>query len=142
MAYKIDWLVKERVLLTTFSGVITQPELAGFINDIRTEIPKGRPIVYHISNSLALEKVELSLKTFRTMLGAYQMVKELGWQIDVNTNALNKMFSNLGAQFARIRTRTYPTLEEAIAFLREIDPSLEKEVWVPVAGFDIASLKA
>jgi len=129
MTYKTVWLVKDRVLLSTFSGVITQLELESFISEVRGEIAKGRPLVHHISNSLALEKLELSLKTFRSLLGAYKMVGELGWQVDVNRNTVNKMLSSLGAQFVRIRTRTYPTLDEAVSFLKGVDPTLAGEVW-------------
>ncbi len=129
MAYKTVWLVKDRVLLSTFSGIITQPELESFIAEVRSEIAKGRPLVHHISDSLGLEKLELSIKTFRSLLSAYKMIGELGWQVDVNKNSLNKMLSGLGAQFVRIRARTFASMEEAVNFLKEIDPTLANEVW-------------
>lgn len=140
MPHKIIWVVDKRVLLTTFNGVITAEELSRFIADVRAEIKQGTPLVHHISNSLGMEKVQFSLKTLQTLTSAVKMTGELGWQVDINQNPMNKFFANLGGQFVRLRTRTFSTLDEAIAFLKDVDETLNAARWdfnAPViAAFD------
>ncbi|MBC8170452.1 MAG: hypothetical protein H7X77_02230 [Anaerolineae bacterium] len=129
MPYHIDWLVKDRVLLTTFSGVLTLDELIEFIDTIMLEIQQGQPMVHHVSNSLGMERVEFSLKTLQTLTRAKKIVDALGWQIDINRNPLLKMISGIASQFANARTRTFATADEAISFLKERDQTLADLIW-------------
>lgn len=110
-------------------GVITRDELQKFIDEIRVEIRSGTPIVYHISNSLALEKVELSLKAFQDLLKTVSLFGELGMQVDINQHMLNKMLAGFGGQFVRVRTRTVSTMAEAVTLLKKTDPTLEQLEW-------------
>lgn len=130
MPYTIDWLVDRRVILTTFYGSITADELKEFITEVREKAADGIPLVHHISNSLSLRKVEFSLGTARNLVGALDMLKVLSWQIDINKNPINRMFANIIAQFAGMRTRTFSTPEEAVQFLKDIDPTLADDaIW-------------
>jgi len=129
MAHKTIWIVERRVLYTHFSGNISQPELEGYMNDIVVEIPKGIPMVHQITNSLEMGKVEVSLKTLQTLINGYKMVSALGWNIDINRNPINKMFAGIGSQIARARFRTFSTMDEAVAFLREHDDTLVNVQW-------------
>lgn len=129
MPYTIDWIVERRIILTTFYGSITADELKEFIAEVRAKAADGIPLVHHISNSLSLRGVEFSLGTARNLVGALDMLKELTWQIDINTNPINRMFANIIAQFAGMRTRTFKTPEEAVDFLRTNDPTLQDTEW-------------
>ncbi|MBE2268894.1 MAG: hypothetical protein IAE80_11730 [Anaerolinea sp.] len=129
MPYQIRWVVPQRVILTTMIGTVTRPELERYIDEIRSEIRKGQKPVYHISNSLMLDKVELSLKAFQELLKSISMFNELGMQVDINNHALNKMLASFAGQFVKVRTRTVTTPAEAIALLKRTDPTLETVEW-------------
>jgi len=129
MPHTLSWLVDDRVLMTRFHGVITSGELGTFIEEVLTRARTGTPMVHHISDSVALERVEFSLSTARTLLKGRQLVNELGWQIDINRNPINKMFAGIISQFAGVRTRTFPTLQEAFRFLSANDTTLSHVDW-------------
>lgn len=129
MPHTVSWLVDDRVLMTQFQGVITSAELATFIEEVLELARRGTPMVHHISDSVALERVEFSLSTARAVLKGRQLVKELGWQIDINRNPINKMFAGIISQFAGVRTRTFPTMREAFLFLSKTDPTLSYVDW-------------
>ena len=130
MPHEIKWIVEKRVIMTTFTGVVTIPELKEFIEDVQLMIQEGTPLVYHISNSLDMERVQFSLGALQLISRGTKLVGALGWQIDINTNAVNKMFANFASQFAGIRTRTFPSLDLAIVFLRHSDPSFMDATWL------------
>lgn len=130
MPYRIEWIVEKRVLLTTFSGKVTKAELCKFIEQIRDEIRSGQPLIYHISDSLDLEKVEISLLALQQLIKSISTFSELSWQIDINyPRALNTMLAAFASQFAGVRTRTMTALDDAVVFLKEIDPTLEIATW-------------
>lgn len=129
MPHQISWLLDDRILYTEFFGVITAEELSDFIDDVLATARTGTPMVHHISNSLQLERVEFSLGTARAMLKGRHFTAELGWQIDINRNPMNKMFAEIISQFAGVRTRTFASLPEAFDFLAENDTSLSYVDW-------------
>ncbi|HEX2620935.1 MAG TPA: hypothetical protein VHL11_12330 [Phototrophicaceae bacterium] len=129
MSYYIDWLVKDRVLLTTFSGIITLDEINEFIDSLFMASRNGKPPVHHISNNLGIQGIEFSLKALQTLTMAKQMTYGMGWQIDVNRNTMLELVSSIASQSSGARTRTFTTADEAITFLQECDPTLAKLVW-------------
>jgi hypothetical protein len=129
MPHQTVWLVEKRVILVTFSGVITAEELAEFVQETEHLIASGIPLVHLITDSLAMERVAFSLGTLRSLALAYQLTGKLGWQIDVNHNPLLKMLVAIGTQFARVRTRTFKTLADAIQFLKTNDVTLSNAEW-------------
>ncbi len=130
MPYQMAWIVPRRVLLTTFSGMISGTELQRFIAEIRSEVSKGQAPVYHISNSLAMEKVEVSLKSLGDMIKTVPVFSSLGMQIDVNhARGLNAFLAKFSAQIVRIEAHTVSTVDEAIALLKRVDGTLSEAVW-------------
>lgn len=129
MSHTIHWLVEDRVILTTFHGIISADELKQFTDTVVEKAAAGTPPVYHVSNSLDLQSVEFSLGTARNMIGAREMLRYMAWQIDINTNPVNRMFANIISQFASMRTRTFREPQEAVDFIKSIDPSLTDATW-------------
>jgi len=60
--------------MTTFSGVISQSELQEFVAQIRTEMPRGIAPIYHISDSLAMGKVQVSMTVLSDLVRAWSVV--------------------------------------------------------------------
>jgi hypothetical protein len=129
MPYQMSWAVEKRVILTTFSGKLTQTEFEQFIESMSMYVNQGQTPVHHISNSLGLEKVDIPLHKLRLLVKAYGMTTHMGWQVDINNNSLNKMLVSLSTQFVGIRARTFSTLNEAVTFIKQLDLTLENSEW-------------
>ncbi|MFN8531166.1 MAG: hypothetical protein U0670_21390 [Anaerolineae bacterium] len=129
MPYQLGWIVPKRVILTQFSGNISKDELIRYAMQMQREISSGDSPVYHISDSLNLGKVELSLGAVQKLIRTLPSFKALSWQVDINRPGLNTMLAALGSQFAGVRTRTFATQTEAVAFLKSVDETLERAVW-------------
>ncbi len=129
MTYHISWAVRKTVLLSTFDGVITREELAQFVAEIRGKVTEANRPCYHISDSLGLTRVELSVRGLKDLVGSLSLFHELAWQVDVNRNTVNKMLASITTQIVGVRVRTVPTLEEAAIFLKTVNPALANMVW-------------
>ena len=124
MPYETQWLVPNRVILTRIFGKVTQEEIENLIADIEAKLEAGTPFIHHISDGTEMDKIEINLKTIRLMLGGKKRSEILGWQIDVIHNPINKMISSIGNQIAGVRYRAFNTIQDAVAFLNENDPTL------------------
>lgn len=144
MPYIIRWAVPKHVLITTFKGLITKEELVQFMHDIRVEIQKGEHPICHISNSLAMDKVQLSLPILLNLIKSFPLANKLSWSIDINRNPTNTMLASLATQFVRVRVRTVKTLEDAVEFLKQSDLALRDATWdiTPPIFPDDAALSA
>ena len=130
MPYQVRWIVPDRVLLTTFSGVLTQAELKAFIAEVVQLITNGQPPVFHISDSLAMERVDVSLGVLTGLVKAVPTLTGLGAQIDINSpRAINTFLANIGSQLLKLRTHTVPTLTLAVEIIKRIAPELDNVSW-------------
>jgi hypothetical protein len=130
MPHQMTWLVKDRVILSSFSGSLSKGELVAFISEIRLELQHGQAPIYHISNSLELTKVEFSLADLQTLTQASGLVNLLNWQIDINRpKALTTMLAAIAAQFIKLNVRTVASLAEAVTFIKQTDPTLAEAAW-------------
>lgn len=130
MPYRMTWIVPKHVLLTTFSGLVTQEELQQFIIDIRNQLHQGTPPLYHISNSLAMEKVGMSLKALTGLVKSVRLFATLELQIDINhRGGINTFFAALAPQMVGIDARTVTSLDDAIALLKKVNPTLADMTW-------------
>lgn len=133
MAIEIDWLIPNRIILSKFTGTMTLEDVEGWLEIQMKMVEEGTPLVHHISNSLELDWVEIRLKTFQTLMKGISKSENFGWHIEITKNPVNRMVSNIVTQFAKVHTRSYTNMEQALAFLKENDPSLE--------GLEIAQQK-
>ncbi|MDX2075571.1 MAG: hypothetical protein SFZ02_04015 [bacterium] len=129
MTYSMIWAVEKRVILTTFVGNVTKEDLIAYSKDMTAMVKEGEDPLYHISNSLQLTKVELSLPALFNLVKSIGTLRALAWQIDVNLNPTNKMLASLSTQLMRIQTRTMPNMYEAVTFLKNVDESLGTATW-------------
>lgn len=129
MPHEIQWLVEQRVILCTFHGTIHAEELEQFITEVRSMARTGIPLVHLITDSLDLQKLEISLAAMKNLAQAAKMAGELGWIVDINRNPINRMFAGLSAQFAGVRFRTFLQRDEGVNFLKTNDHSLAEIEW-------------
>ena len=129
MTYTISWAVEKRVIVSTFVGDVTKEDLIEYTNQMREWVKEGEQPLYHISNSLELTKVHLSLGALLQLIRSVGVFGHLAWQIDVNLNPTNKMLAALSSQIMRLRTRTVPSMNDAVNFIKSIDDSLIDAKW-------------
>lgn len=129
MPYHIRWLVEKRVLLSTFSDTLTRTELIAYMGDVVSQLRNGTPIVYHMSDTLQLNRVEISLRAFQDLLKSFALFTDLGCQIDITKPNANGIFTSVASQFTRINVKHAASLEEAIAFLKQVAPDLRDLEW-------------
>lgn len=143
MAYRMVWIVPNRVLLTTFEGDVTQIELQQFVADIRDRVRSGEAPVYHISNSLNMGKVHLSLKALGDLIKNVSIFAELGAQIDINKpRSLNAFLASVGSQLIRVKSYMVQSLDEAVQVVKRVDPALDNVLWQmpPLVGTEEAKM--
>lgn len=129
MTYTIRWAVEKRVIISTFVGDVTKEDLIEYVNQMRELVKEAEQPLYHISNSLELNKVHLSLGALLQLVRSVGIVGHIAWQIDVNLNPTNKMLAALSSQVMRLRTRTVPSMNDAVNFIKSIDDSLVNATW-------------
>lgn len=129
MTYTIEWAVEKRVIISTFIGDVTKEDLLSYINQMRELVKQGEQPLYHISNSLELTKVHLSLGALLQLVRSMGIFGHLAWQVDVNLNPTNKMLAALSSQIMRIHSRTVPSMNDAVNFIKSIDTTLANAEW-------------
>ena len=125
MPYQTGWYVDKRVILTRYTGIIGVEDIHGQIDETHTLIEQGTPLIHSIIDLSQIEKwPPLNVvNEFRSM--NIESVRErIGWSIIVANNVVLKFGSALFAPIFNLRQRIYSTLDEALIFLQENDPTL------------------
>ena len=126
MPVQVEWLIPNRVIISHLFGVIRLEDVESLLAQQQNFVAEGCPLVHHISDGLNIKSIEIRLKTFQLLMKGVPMSPKFGWHIDVTTNPVTRMTSTLVSQFLPVHVRTYSTVEEAIRFLKEIDPTLQE----------------
>ena len=130
MPYRVQWAVPKRVILTTFWGVISEADLLAFVTEIRTAIAEGQAPIFHISNSLGMQNVSISIGALSTLIRSLPSFGKLGAQIDVNRpRTMNSFLAGIGGQLIRVETLTVATLDEAVEIIKRKDLGLNDVAW-------------
>ncbi len=123
MPYSIEWKVKDRLILETAFGVITVEELVRFNEEVtKMIIEEGTSPVHIIAD---LTKVE-RYPPLRDILSAMRKTApdKVGWMVVVTENPIMRFLASMIFQIARLRLRMYPTMQQAMAFLTDVDVTL------------------
>ena len=124
MPYEISWLVEKRVILARVYGVANIEMLTELNEAEHATIVQGIPLVHLISDTTKVEKVEVSLKDLHKLAKSFKKPEGMGWYVEVHPSTFNRMISSIALQFAGARHREFATIEDAIAFLQDVDESL------------------
>ena len=127
MPYQTSWCVEQRVILTRYKGVIVVEDIRGQIKETRAMIEQGIPLIHSIIDLSKIDKWPPlnTVNEFRVM--DIETVREqMGWSIIVANNIVLKFGSSLFAPVFKLRQRIFSTLDEALDFLQENDPTLPK----------------
>ena len=128
MPTKTEWYLEKRIILSQAHGKITLDEftLTGkLLDEYRQE---GTAPIHWILDAREVEKPILDLGLARK---TFQILKheDFGWTIVLvaKPNRLMTFLASTVAQTLGIRYRLLHEMDEALAFLRERDPTLNNE---------------
>src|SRR5262245_26858357 len=126
MPYQLSWLVEGRIISGKFSGKIPKELIPVFDREMLSYLDAGTaPLVHCISDITDLE----SAPSLTAMIQfTYVKHPRMGWQILCGGKPALKLLGNLASQVFRIRFRSFGSLEEALAFLQQVDSTLPVEI--------------
>jgi hypothetical protein len=142
MAFKIDWLVPDRVILAQVRGDVDEEEFVRFIGKLQEYLDAGdqqRPI-HFVQDVRQIGKPFTDFKKVNDFIGTARKIT--GWYLVLNKpqNRLFVMVSSMTAQLMGLRTRPaftdYDTLRE---FLNEHDTTLQVPETLPALFSDNAT---
>jgi hypothetical protein len=122
MAYEVHWLYPSRVVLVRFSGIVTADELEAQAVATRGLVLEGTPPVHIIVDTLSMDKMAFSLMELRR--ASAHRLEEIGWTVLIRHNPIVQFFASIALQVLHMPLTFADTQPQAIAFLRERDPTL------------------
>ncbi len=122
-----EWMVPGRVLLTLISGDVQLAEIQASNSEAQDWIgAEGVAPVHSIVEMNSVERYPTSLKDIRSIVRADHPDK-MGWVILVSDHTIVRFLTSTIAQLLRQKVRTFNRLDEARAFLWQVDPTLPAE---------------
>jgi hypothetical protein len=128
MTVKTQWYVPDAVILVQFSGETTVDDMRQYIQDAYTlSDQSSRSLVHVIADSSNVTK-GVNIKDVMKTLANVKPHPKAGWNITIGEkDKLIKFTTDVARQILRLRTRSFDTIEEALAFLEDIDSSIDWE---------------
>lgn len=125
MPYKIDWYIENEIIYHYIYGDMTGDELKQNLADLMQTVESSpRPLVHVIADQGDVSH-GLSPKEMLAVLRSISLPDKLGWVILLRENSvLFKMSSAIATSLFKVRTRSFPDLEEAEAFLKAVDTTI------------------
>ncbi len=123
MGYEVYYLVDRRVIFIDLQGKLTMDELRVMTAESRRLSEEGIPFVHVLSDTREL-KVDFKVNDFMGLFRGLPPIPTVGWSVHVTDNALHRFFFSLIAQLTSNKTRTFATIEEAIAFIQKADDTV------------------
>jgi len=126
MPYNLWWEIEKQVLYVSYSGDMTANELSRAMQDIAAEMKlNGGPFVNMISDMRSVRR-QLSLPEVLNVIRRFEGSEQMGCSLNVgDSNTILRFTTNVAGQVMGQRMRSFDTPEEAMAFLREVDSSIE-----------------
>ena len=125
MPYKTGWYVEKRIILTSYTGIINVEDIRGQIDETHALIEQGTPLIHSIIDLSQIEKwPPLNVVNEFRAMNIESVRERIGWSVIVANNVLLKFGSALFAPIFNLRQRIFSTLDEALIFLQENDPTL------------------
>jgi SepF-like predicted cell division protein (DUF552 family) len=124
MPYRIQWYVEGRVILEEAFGDVTIEELVRFNAEVTALIVNEGIAPVHVI--VDLSKVEKYPSSLREVLGTMRQKnpEKVGWMMIVTESPVMRFVASTVFQLARLKLRTFATMQQAKMFLAEIDESV------------------
>jgi len=126
MAVKTRWYIQDAVIYVKFWGETTVDDMRQFIQDAyELSDLSDRSLVHVIADSSRVTK-GVNIKDVMKTLSNVKPHPKAGWNITIGEkDKLIRFTTDVARQLLRVRTRSFNTIDEAVTFLKDIDPSID-----------------
>ena len=125
MPYSVDWYIENEITYTHYSGVTTADELRASLMQVQNLFSSSpRPLVHSIIDVGDVVEA-VALKDTLSIMREVGNPPQAGWSITIREKSmLVKMGAALGASIFKLRYRSFGTLDEGVALLKEMDQTI------------------
>lgn len=132
MPYTVDWYIENEIIYTRYSSVTTTEELRESLVKSKALMDSSpRPLVHSIIDVGDVVEA-VALKDSLSVVREVGTHPRAGWSITIREESmLVKMAAAMGSSLFRLRYRSFSTLDEAIALLKEMDQTISWDKATP-----------
>lgn len=125
MAYAVNWYIENEIVYVHYAGATTADELRESLIKTKAMIEQSPRQLVHVLTDVGDVTEPLGPMDSLRIIREEGSHARAGWQIILREKSvLMKMGIAFGTSILKSRTRTFDTLDEADAFLRQMDDSL------------------
>lgn len=126
MPVKTQWYVPDAVIYVQFWGETTVEDMQQYIHDAyQLSDLSSRSLVHVIADSSRVTK-GINIKEVMKTISNVKPHPKAGWNITVGEkDKIIRFTTDVARQLLRLRTRSFNTIDEAVAFLKDIDHSID-----------------
>jgi hypothetical protein len=125
MPFRVQWYIPGQIIYARYEGTVDVDELKRSILEMNAlRSLSNYPLVHDLVDG---RRVVQSVGLKETMKAVpAQSHPRMGWSINVGeASKLQKFIESVATQVLGVRYRHFDTIEEAVAFLKEIDSALD-----------------
>ena len=125
MPYAVNWFIENEVIYIRYIGALTADEYRECLVASKDMIESSPRSLVHVINDVGDVTEPLSPKESLKVLREVGTPARIGWSILIREKSvLIKMGVAFGTSFFKMRNRAYDTMEEAEAYLRDVDSTI------------------
>jgi hypothetical protein len=121
---EIKWLVKPRIILAYSEGSQDIDDVRLNNQEIKALLDAGQAPVHLVFQAVNLKNSPTNIQELKNSLD-FLRHPNLGWIISVGSNPILNFVSTIVTNLFRINLRQANSLEDAIDWLKQLDPSIE-----------------
>lgn len=128
MPFSVNWYIENEIIFVHLSGVLTADEVRESLLTVAHLIDTSpRSLVHIITDTVDIVQPLSSVDNLKVMREVGNHERN-GWSVILGEKSmLVKIGVAIATSLFRTRTRTFDTLEDAEAFLKEVDTTLSWE---------------
>ena len=126
MAITVEWLVDERVILSTLEDKVTLKEVESWCETRKYMVDMGLPPVHHISDLRELNTEQIDEKAVQKILHSMPRNLNLGSQLRISHQPVE---TYVDTPVNDCETQHFTTLEAAMNCLEQHDEFLQELDW-------------
>jgi hypothetical protein len=123
MPQQISWYQEGRIIYDRFEGVVTLNDVREANDSAIALIRAGTPPVHDIVDGLNISKPPFDIKALSAAT-TFFAEPNLGWVIYINRSPVLAFLGSLASKVYSGRFKVVHSLDEALATLHQLDPSL------------------
>ncbi|MEM9953046.1 MAG: hypothetical protein AAF846_15685 [Chloroflexota bacterium] len=129
MPIAVEWIVRDRVILSSLTGKVTKTEFESWLESQRYMIELGEPLIHHITDTRQIDRLVIPPQKLQKMVRSLPRTPNCGWYVVVSGALQKNRVSSLMTQLSSIQINHTDTLDHAIDFLKDEDETLRDIGW-------------